>query len=111
MFKYLISRFRLLPFCQFLSVAPICLLFSLSSPSSHAAAPSSNKFTPAQISEYRQWVGEMKSRSRGPFKQLRWFCNDSTIHSPKPYACSERGGGRQHGQWSDKTAQLRDAGF
>ena len=64
-----------------------------------------------QLDKYRQWVVEMKQEARGPFKQLRWFCNDGSVHAPKPYACSERGGGRQHGQWSDKTAQLREAGF
>ena len=97
---------------QSLSIVVLSLFFSLGHVSFiKAASPSANKVSPAQINQYRQSIAEMKQRSRGPFKQLRWFCNDGTVHPPKPYACSERGGGRQHGQWSDKTTQLRDKGF
>jgi hypothetical protein len=34
--------------------------------------------------EYRQWIEDMKSAPRGPFSSLRWFCNDGTVHPPKP---------------------------
>ncbi len=60
---------------------------------------------------YRQWVQEMKAAPRGPFERLRWFCNDGSVHPPKPYPCAERGGGHQHGQWSDRTSKLRDQGY
>ena len=46
----------------------------------------------------RGWVQKMKKSPRGPFKQLRWFCNDGTILPPKEYACREHGGGVQHGE-------------
>lgn len=59
----------------------------------------------------RAWIVEMKQAPRGPFKRLRWFCKDGTVHPPKPYPCAERGGGHQHGEWSDKTKQLRAAGY
>jgi hypothetical protein len=30
---------------------------------------------------------------------------------PKAYACSKRGGGVQHGEWSERTRQLRSEGY
>ena len=59
----------------------------------------------------RAWIVEMKQAPRGPFRRLRWFCKDGTVHPPKPYPCAERGGGHQHGEWHDKTKQLRAAGY
>jgi len=64
-----------------------------------------------QVQTYQRLVQEMKAESRGPFLRLRWFCNDGSILPPKAYACVERGGGRQHGEWSDDTKELRDAGY
>ena len=60
---------------------------------------------------YRQWVTEMKEAPRGPFDRLRWFCNDGTVHPPKPYPCESRGGGHQHGEWSSHTRKLRSQGY
>jgi len=60
---------------------------------------------------YRQWITDMKEQPRGPFSRLRWFCNDGTVHPPKPYPCEERGGGHQHGEWSDQTLELRAQGY
>ncbi len=67
--------------------------------------------TATDISEYRQWIEAMKTHPRGPFKELRWFCNDGSILPPKEYACVEHGGGHQHGAWSEQTTTLRDAGY
>ncbi len=69
--------------------------------------------TPAAVSSAtgRQWITEMKQAPRGPFRRLRWFCKDGTVHPPKPYPCAKRGGGHQHGEWSDKTKQLRAEGY
>jgi hypothetical protein len=53
----------------------------------------------------------MKENPRGPFERIRWFCNDGTILPPKAYACSDHGGGRQHGEWSDETLRLHKEGF
>ena len=60
--------------------------------------------TPAAVSSAtgRQWITEMKQAPRGPFRRLRWFCKDGTVHPPKPYPCAKRGGGHQHGEWSDR---------
>jgi phosphohistidine swiveling domain-containing protein len=59
----------------------------------------------------RSWVQKMKTASRGPFKHIRWFCNDGTVQLPKEYACSERGGGVQHGEWNDRVKMLRADGY
>jgi len=63
------------------------------------------------LETYRKWVGGMREAPRGPFERLRWFCNDGTVHPPKPYPCEERGGGYQHGEWNRKTVELRAAGY
>jgi hypothetical protein len=59
----------------------------------------------------RSWVQEMKKSPRGPFKRLRWFCNDGTILPPKAYACREHGGGVQHGEWTDRVKLMRENGY
>lgn len=64
-----------------------------------------------KTADYAAWIGEMKSAPRGPFSQIRWFCADGTVLPPEPGACSERGGGAQHGQWSARTRALREAGY
>jgi len=66
---------------------------------------------PAENMKYRSWVNEMKGQERGPFSRLRWFCNDGSVFPPQPYACKDRGGGYQHGEWSEKTMELRRQGY
>lgn len=61
--------------------------------------------------EYAAWVEAMKQAERGPFKQIRWFCKDGQVLPPRPYGCKEFGGGSQHGEWSDRTKTLREAGY
>jgi len=72
------------------------------------SGPSSGKQVHAQ---YRQSIEAMKTSERGPFARIRWFCNDGSVLPPKAYACVERGGGHQHGEWSDRTRQLRAQGY
>ena len=59
----------------------------------------------------RQWIEEMKTSPRGPFSRIRWFCNDGSVLPPKAYACKDRGGGVQHGEWTDRVKQLRADGY
>jgi hypothetical protein len=59
----------------------------------------------------RSWVQAMKKSPRGPFQHLRWFCNDGTIQPPEEYACRERGGGVQHGEWTQQVRTLRASGY
>jgi hypothetical protein len=65
----------------------------------------------ATNTEYRQWIETMQTRERGPFAQLRWFCNDGTVLPPREYACVDHGGGHQHGEWSEQTKTLRNHGY
>lgn len=58
-----------------------------------------------------RWLEEMKASTKGPFARIRWFCNDGTILPPKAYACVSHGGGRQYGEWNERTRVLRAAGF
>ena len=85
-------------------IAIVCLsLLALLAGSSLAATPDE--------ATLRSWVQKMKNDSRGPFKHIRWFCNDGTIQLPKEYACSERGGGVQHGEWTDRVKRMRAGGY
>lgn len=59
----------------------------------------------------RSWVQVMKKSPRGPFKHIRWFCNDGTIQPPQEYACRDHDGGVQHGEWTDRVRTLRDNGY
>lgn len=59
----------------------------------------------------RSWVLQMKKAPRGPFKHLRWFCNDGTVLPPKEFACREHGGGVQHGEWTDRVKLMRSNGY
>ena len=74
------------------------------------ASESANE-TPKDVLKYRGWVDEMAGQERGPFSRLRWYCNDGTVLPPKAYACNNHGGGYQHGEWSDKTRELRNQGY
>ena len=66
---------------------------------------------PEEVAQYAQWIVEMKSAERGPFSRIRWFCKDGQVLPPKPSACTEFGGGSQHGEWSERTKTLRAAGY
>jgi hypothetical protein len=59
----------------------------------------------------RGWVEEMKASPKGPFQLIRWFCADGTVHPAKPYPCENRGGGIQHGLWTDRVAKMRADGY
>lgn len=71
----------------------------------------SGRASAAQAGELRNAIEAMKKADRGPFSRLRWFCSDGSVLPPEPYACSERGGGVQHGEYSDATRRIRAAGY
>ena len=89
--------------------ATACLLFmyALWLPGSIAATTTGVTLDPVR----HALIQQLKLSDRGPFKRLRWFCNDGAVLPPKAYACSEHGGGKQHGQWRDDVAQLRNEGY
>ena len=53
----------------------------------------------------------MKADARGPFAAIKWFCKDGRVLLPDDYSCSRAGQGWQHGEWSDRTKQLRSQGY
>ena len=61
--------------------------------------------------DYRRWIVEMKDSARGPFAGIKWYCKDGSVFPPTEYACAKHGGGVQHGEWSDRTKQLRAQGY
>ena len=77
----------------------------------NAAAGTAPSVGKASNAQYRPWIEEMKTSERGPFSRIRWFCNDGSVLPPKAYACVERGGGHQHGEWNDKAKKLRAQGY
>ena len=91
--------------CTLLLSVALAMLFTLAALSALSAEPL------PEPKILREWIQEMKDNPRGPFKRIRWFCNDGTVHPPRPYPCEDRGGGRQHGEWSDRTKQLRENGY
>ncbi len=66
---------------------------------------------PPDAATLRSWIQGMKKSPRGPFKHIRWFCNDGTIQLPQEYACREHDGGVQHGEWTDRVRTLRNNGY
>jgi hypothetical protein len=85
-----------------------CLLWSLC-----AAAGATGSATPGSdtSAQQRRWIAEMKDNPRGPFAAIKWFCRDGRVLPPKDFACASTGQGWQHGEWSDRTRQLRAQGF
>ena len=59
----------------------------------------------------QEWIGEMKTTPKGPFIRIRWFCKDGSVMPPKAYACKDHGGGIQHGEWSERTKEMRAGGY
>jgi hypothetical protein len=76
-----------------------------------AGATTGNPSTTDAAARYRQWIGQMKESDRGPFSGIKWFCKDGRVLAPKDYACAAKGTGWQHGEWNDRTRQLRAQGY
>ena len=79
--------------------------------SSALSAETAGTSSPESRAKYRQWIVEMKEAPRGPFSNVKWYCKDGTVFPPTEYACAKRGGGVQHGEWSDRTKELRSQGY
>ena len=75
------------------------------------ADPVAAQESPPDAETLRSWVQAMKRSPRGPFKHIRWFCNDGTVQLPQEYACKEHGGGVQHGEWTRRVRILRENGY
>lgn len=75
--------------------------------SAHVASADAQPTT----AELRATIDAMKLSPKGPFEAIRWFCKDGAVLPPGPGACRDRGGGVQHGQWSEATRRLRGQGY
>lgn len=64
-----------------------------------------------ELQAARELVEKMINRPRGPYQRIRWFCADGTVLPPEPYACSKRGGGRQHAEYAPERQQLAQLGW
>ncbi len=67
--------------------------------------------TPETLAEARRIVQEMIRNPRGPYSRILWYCNDGTTQPPIAYACRERGGGRQHAEYSADRERLARLGW
>ena len=77
-----------------------------------AALPATGSETKTDAAgRYRKWIAEMKEDARGPFSSIKWFCKDGRVLAPKDFSCAKKGEGWQHGEWSDRTKQLRSQGY
>ncbi|MDX1507099.1 MAG: PEP/pyruvate-binding domain-containing protein [Woeseiaceae bacterium] len=76
-----------------------------------ASAAPLDQPTPEMLTEARQIVQDMIDSPRGPYSRIRWFCNDGTVQAPVAYACQERGGGRQHAEYSPARERLAALGW
>ncbi len=65
----------------------------------------------AVLAEAKQIVKQMIDNPRGQYSRIRWYCNDGTILAPKPSACKDHGGGRQHAEYSSEHARLAELGW
>ncbi|MDJ0866623.1 MAG: PEP/pyruvate-binding domain-containing protein [Myxococcota bacterium] len=88
-----------------MNLRPLLLLLALALAGSGAAAST------LDAEAARTAIEAMKRSSKGPFERIRWYCADGSVLPPKAFACRERGGGVQHGQWSAKALALRDSGW
>ena len=76
-----------------------------------ASSPALTPPSAEMLEEARGIVAKMKGNERGPYSRIRWFCNDGSSHPPKPYPCAERGGGRQHAEYSAERSRLAQLGW
>ncbi len=90
---------------------PVTLLFSLIFfiPALFAnplESPKSNV-----VVEASEIIKSMANNTRGPYKHIRWFCEDGAILPPKAFACKEHGGGRQYAEYSQDWHRLAELGW
>ncbi len=93
---------------------PICLplvLALIGQTAAMAEPPALEPPTAEVLAEAKAIVESMKRAPRGPYKRLRWYCNDGTVHPPRPYPCAKRGGGHQHAEYAEERQRLAELGW
>jgi hypothetical protein len=100
---------------QLLLLAILLPIIALTAANAQPPTPSTfNAIQPDVLPDQRilqNWIEGMKENLRGPFKRIRWFCNDGSILPPEPYACRTHDGGVQHGEWTDNVKLLRQHNY
>lgn len=87
------------------------LLLAVAGAAARAAAPALEPPSPEAVQRGRAIVASMQRSERGPYSRIAWFCADGSVHPPRPYACAERGGGRQHAVYSAEREELARLGW
>lgn len=64
--------------------------------------------TESQVQQARKILAGFKANPKGPYLQIRWFCNDGSVHPPSPPPCASRGGGFQHAELSPAARRLSE---
>ena len=64
--------------------------------------------TESQVRQAKKALADFKSSPKGPYFQIRWFCNDGSVHPPSPPPCAARGGGFQHAELSAGARRLAE---
>ncbi|MFH1723689.1 MAG: PEP/pyruvate-binding domain-containing protein [Elusimicrobiota bacterium] len=76
-----------------------------------AGAGSAAPFRPLEPKEAAALISKIQANPRGPYERVMWHCRDGSVLPPAPYACSERGGGRQYGVPNADAGKLAAAGI
>ncbi|HPF11244.1 MAG TPA: PEP/pyruvate-binding domain-containing protein [Flavobacteriaceae bacterium] len=77
----------------------LCVFFSLSFCTSIHAQTYSNDYIKNQISLY-------KTDERGPYRDIRWFCEDGSIRQPKDPCPNAIGPGVQHARYKEVVEKI-----
>lgn len=78
-----------------ISIGIICLLLSLLMPAQKV-----------ENNQLKSLVGQFKKESKGPYKDIRWFCKDGSIRSPQD-RCPD--GGVQRARYKDEVVSLGES--
>src|SRR5579871_6582499 len=60
----------------------------------------------AESEQARKILAGFKANPKGPYFQIRWFCNDGAVLPPGPPPCGSRGGGNEHAELSAAARKL-----
>ncbi len=56
--------------------------------------------------DLKRQVSQFKNDIRGPYKDIRWFCNDGSVRQPKDPCPAEIGPGLQHARYKDAVVAI-----
>jgi rifampicin phosphotransferase len=106
-----LQRILLISLVLVLMVSGGCSVAAVSEPEPVSVVPEKLVLQKQEPDDLYQIIEQIKTNPRGPFRRIRWFCNDGSILAPKPYACREHGGGVQHGERTAAIKHLRQQNY